>query len=90
VLRSKPRSRTVDQVMGMLRTCVNFICTLAELYRERLPENVRILEQICLLSPDHCLRAVKQLIAPLARLMHIPDEVIIKIVFQWKKINLLE
>lgn len=54
--------------------------------RKRLPENIKILRQINLVSVDRTLRVIKPNLAPI---LHFPPSAITKIEMQWKNITLV-
>ena len=67
--------------------CINFIVELAKQLRQHLPDNIRVLQSISLLSADECLKAIKSSILSLASLFTEDASTLTKIDFQWKKLH---
>jgi len=65
------------------------MATLFTQLQQRLPDNVKILQKISLLSPKNCLTPFKQSIVPLAELM-MCSPAVSKREIQWGKLNFTE
>ena len=76
--------------MSLRGRCIKFITVLVKEIRQRLPNNVRILEQISLLSVDKALHAVKEPLTSLLELLQIPSYQIGVIENQWQNITLIK
>ncbi|CAN7947629.1 unnamed protein product [Ixodes hexagonus] len=69
--------------------CVAFLNHLVKQLQQRLPDNVRTLRQVSLLSVGNTLCAVKESLVPLMELMKLPQEKIAAIELQWDKLPLV-
>ncbi|KAG0418668.1 hypothetical protein HPB47_004671 [Ixodes persulcatus] len=68
--------------------CIAFLYHLVRQLQQRLPDNVRILRQVSLLSVGNALCAVKESLVPLMEFMKLPQEKIAAIELQWDKLTL--
>lgn len=68
--------------------CVSFLLELIRQLRQRLPENVKILQDMSLFSPEECLKPVKRPIIEMAKLF-VQDPSIITLIDnnQWKNLQ---
>lgn len=57
-----------DQEKALRERCVKFITMLIKQFRQRLPSNVKILQQMSLLSVENTLRVIKESLIPLMEL----------------------
>ncbi|KAH7972736.1 hypothetical protein HPB52_016353 [Rhipicephalus sanguineus] len=74
----------------MRESCIRFITTLVDEIRQRLPDNITVLQKTSLLSVENALCVVKEPLIPLLEGMTVPPETIEKIQNQWGKITLLD
>ncbi|KAL3180408.1 hypothetical protein MRX96_008971 [Rhipicephalus microplus] len=74
----------------MRESCIRFITTLVDQIRQRLPDNITVLQKTSLLSVENALCVVKEPLIPLLEAMAVPPETIEKIRNQWGKITLLD
>lgn len=74
----------------MRESCIRFITTLVDEIRQRLPDNITVLQKTSLLSVENALCVVKEPLIPLLEAMAVPPETIEKIQNQWGKITLLD
>ncbi|KAL3225448.1 hypothetical protein MRX96_025786 [Rhipicephalus microplus] len=74
----------------MRESCIRFITTLVDQIRQRLPDNITVLQKTSLLSVENALCVVKEPLIPLLEAMAVPPETIEKIQNQWGKITLLD
>ncbi|KAH9374497.1 hypothetical protein HPB48_011727 [Haemaphysalis longicornis] len=74
----------------MRESCIRFITTLVDQIRQRLPDNITVLQKRSLLSVENALCVVKEPLIPLLKAMAAPPETIEKIQIQWSKITLLD
>lgn len=79
-----------DQENVLRERCVKFITTLIKQIRQRLPSNVKILQQMSLLSAENTLRVVKGSLIPLMELLQVSPEDIADIDNQWGDITLVK
>lgn len=76
--------------MALRGRCIKFITVLVKEIRQRLPSNIKILEQISLLSVDKALHAVKEPLTSLLELLQTPSDQISVIENQWQNITLIK
>jgi len=86
----KNNSLTVDDEMKIRTRCIDFIIALVSQLQQRLPDNIDILLNISLLSPEKCLRVIKPSVIPLAQLMNETKDIITKIDYQWSKLSFVQ
>ncbi|KAG0418945.1 hypothetical protein HPB47_004474 [Ixodes persulcatus] len=67
--------------------CIAFLYHLVRQLQQRLPDNVRTLRQVSLLSVGNALCAVKESLVPLMEFMKLPQEKIAAIELQWDKLT---
>ncbi|GCB66408.1 hypothetical protein scyTo_0010096 [Scyliorhinus torazame] len=68
--------------------CTNFVVELVKQLRQRLPDNVGVLQSVSLLSVSECLKPIKPDIIELSKLFVGDDpSYLTHIDFQWKKIH---
>ena len=83
-------SKFSPEVRNQMRTrCVNFVLGLINQLRQRLPENIDILQDIALFSPDECLKRLKRSIVHFAKLFVTDADVLTRVDFQWKNLSLI-
>lgn len=78
---------TVEDEMQIRSRCIDFIIALVSQLQQRLPDNIEILSNISLLSPEKCLRVIKPSVIPLAQFMIETQDTITKIYYQWSKLS---
>ncbi|XP_036149363.1 uncharacterized protein LOC118647829 isoform X1 [Monomorium pharaonis] len=73
---------TIDDEILIRTRCIDFVVALVSQLQQRLPDNIDILLNISLLSPENSLRAIKPSVIPLAKLMNETKDDITKIDYQ--------
>jgi len=63
----KNNSLTVDDEMKIRTRCIDFIIALVSQLQQRLPDNIDILLNISLFSPEKCLRVIKPSVCSMAK-----------------------
>lgn len=81
---------TVDDEMKIRTRCIDFIIALVGQLQQRLPDNIEILLNVSLLSPEKCFRVIKPSVIPLAQLMNETEDTITKIDYQWSKLSFVQ
>ncbi|KAL3221020.1 hypothetical protein MRX96_029723 [Rhipicephalus microplus] len=89
-IRGKTDEFSVADEAVMRESCIRFITTLVDQIRQRLPDNITVLQKTSLLSVENALCVVKEPLIPLLEAMAVPPETIEKIQNQWGKITLLD
>lgn len=78
---------SVSEVKQLRQRCVQFLLELIKQLRQRLPENIKVLQDMSLFSPGECLKPVKPPIINLAMLFVQDPSIITLIDNQWKNLH---
>lgn len=85
----KSNKISVDQENILRQRCKNFLIVIVKQLLQRLPDNIQILEEIEVFSPQNALSQVKDNIISICKHFGIETPIIEKIDLQWRKINLV-
>ncbi|KAK3886341.1 hypothetical protein Pcinc_009497 [Petrolisthes cinctipes] len=83
-------SITPDQEKNLRNRCSEFLIELIRQLRQRLPDNIKVLKTMSVLSVSQTLRVVKDSICPLLESMNFSSEIIAKADMQWSNITLIK
>ncbi|KAI8115040.1 hypothetical protein CVS40_12684 [Lucilia cuprina] len=72
------------------RNCVKFVVDLINQLKQRLPGNIKILQNIEYFSVDNVLKSSKEDILPILNLFHVDDEISLKIQKQYSNIHYIK
>ncbi|XP_037811430.1 uncharacterized protein LOC119603466 [Lucilia sericata] len=72
------------------RNCVKFVVDLINQLKQRLPDNIKILQNIEYFSVDNVLKSSKEDILPILNLFHVDDEISLKIQEQYSNIHYIK
>ncbi|KAE8736862.1 hypothetical protein FOCC_FOCC017682 [Frankliniella occidentalis] len=83
---------TEEAVREMRDQCYEFMETLVTELQDRLPSQMKILQEMSVLSPRWCLReaGVPKCLSDLAKVLHFPQDLMVKVKFQWEKLKSTE
>ena len=70
--------------------CIKFVACLVKQIRQRVPENVKMLQKMSMFSVRNALNAVKDPVTDVLEFFNVPAEDIGKIEMQWKNITLVQ
>ncbi|CAL4248430.1 unnamed protein product, partial [Meganyctiphanes norvegica] len=80
-----------EREFALRSRCINFLQNLIKELRQRLPDNVKILQKMSQISIRHALNPVsKQDLIPIMELMHVSPEIIDRVEFQWRSVHLVQ
>lgn len=69
------------------KRCITFLLKLHSELQARLPENVKVLRHISVLSVSNSLRPMKESLVPIMKHLQVPSETITKAEFQWQNLT---
>ncbi|XP_042894354.1 uncharacterized protein LOC122268140 [Penaeus japonicus] len=79
-----------NQELTVRDRCIKFIVKLVKELRQRLPNNVEVLQKMSLLSVENALRVVKNSLIPLMELLQLPPQEIGAVDSQWHNLTLVK
>lgn len=85
----KSNKISADQENQLRQRCKNFLIVIVKQLQQRLPDNITILEEIEVFSPQNVLKQLKDSVIPICQHFGIENSVIEKIDLQWRTINLM-
>lgn len=85
----KSNKISCDQENQLRQRCKNFLISIVKQLQQRLPDNIEILEQVEMFSPQNVLKQCKNNITTICEYFGLEKSIIEKIDLQWRKINLV-
>ncbi|KAK3928230.1 Porphobilinogen deaminase [Frankliniella fusca] len=72
--------------------CYEFMVTLVTELQDRLPSQMKILQEMSVLSPRWCLSkpGVPKCLPELTEVLHFPQDLMVKVEFQWEKLKSMD